>query len=124
MSEAGKIFSFSMPFYNAVKGAMGYKARPALILHGPLNGDYTVLPISTLKNPKDRNADFDIQIDPADFPNLGLHDVSFIRIHKQTTVHQNEKYKLIGDMKKEYPQKFQEVLDKLDDFNKMVKNSI
>ena len=44
MSEAGKIYLFSMQFYDVKSGMMAFKARPALIMYGPRNNDYTVLP--------------------------------------------------------------------------------
>ena len=121
MSEAGKIYSFSMPFYDVRAGEMKYKARPALVLYGPRNNDYTVLPVSTIKNPKDRDDEYDIEINPSDFPNLGLDSVSYIRTHKQTTVHKGSRYKFIGDFKSEYPSKYQEVIDLVDKFNQEIK---
>ena len=120
MSDIGKIYSFSMPFYDARKGGMGYKARPALILYGPRNGDYTVIPVSTIKDPKNRDANFDVMIDPVDFPNLGLHEVSYIRTHKQTTTHQGSKYKYIGDLKGEYPAKYQEIIKSIEKFSQEI----
>jgi len=120
MSDIGKIYSFSMPFYDAKKSCMGYKARPALILYGPRNGDYTVIPVSTIKDPKNRDADFDVKIDPVAFPNLGLHEVSYIRTHKQTTAHQGARYKYIGDLKGEYQTKYQEVIDLVEKFSQEI----
>ena len=116
MSEAGKVYLFSMQFYDVKSGMMAFKARPALIIYGPRNNDYTVLPVSTIKNPKDRDPDYDLRIDPRDYPNLGLNDVCYIRTHKQTPVHRSSKYKLIGDLKKEYPQKYQEVVALMEKF--------
>lgn len=124
MSDIGKIYSFSMPFYDVKKGGMGYKARPALILYGPRNGDYTVIPVSTIKDPKNRDADFDVKIDPIGFPNLGLREVSYIRTHKQTTAHQGSKYKYIGDLKGEYPDKYQEIISLVEKFNQEIKKSV
>lgn len=49
MSDAGKIYLFTMPFYDIRIGKMSYKARPAMVLYGPRNNDYTVLPVSTIK---------------------------------------------------------------------------
>lgn len=49
MSEAGKVYLFSMQFYDVKSGMMAFKARPALIIYGPRNNDYTVLPVSTIK---------------------------------------------------------------------------
>ncbi len=120
MSDIGKIYSFSMPFYDVRKGGMGYKARPALALYGPRNGDYTVLPVSTIKDPMNRDADFDIKIDPADFPKLGLREVSYIRTHKQTTAHQGSKYRYIGDLKGDYPAKYQEIIELVEKFSQEV----
>ena len=48
MSEAGKVYLFSMQFYDVKSGMMAFKARPALIIYGPRNNDYTVLPVSTI----------------------------------------------------------------------------
>lgn len=123
MNEIGKIYSFSMPFYDIKKGEMGYKARPALILYGPRNNDYTVLPVSTIRNPKDRDSEYDVKIDPIDFPNAGLYDVSYIRTHKQTTVHQGSKYRYIGDLRGTYPQKYQDILQLVEKFEQEIKQN-
>lgn len=121
MSEAGKVYLFSMQFYDVKSGMMAFKARPALIIYGPRNNDYTVLPVSTIKNPKDRDPDYDLRIDPRDYPNLSFNDVCYIRTHKQTPVHRSSKYKLIGDLKKEYPQKYQEVVALMEKFEQEIK---
>ncbi len=58
----GKIYSSVVPFYDRVKQAKAFKRRPVLIIGGPRNNDYTVLPVSTVSNRQNLDADYDIEI--------------------------------------------------------------
>lgn len=121
----GSIYSSVIPFYDSVKHVNAYKKRPVLIIGGPRNNDYTVLPISTISNKENLDGDYDIEVKPTEFPLLNLNKISYIRTHKQTTVHKASLTTQISNMKDNYESLYLEVLDKLNDFNaKIMDNAL
>ena len=100
-----------------------YKKRPVLILAGPRNNDYTVLPISTISNKANLDTDYDIEVKPSQYPLLNLNQVSYIRTHKQTTVHKASLTSEIGNLKNNYEELYLTVLEKLEDYNKQIMDS-
>lgn len=116
----GKIYSSVTPYYDVRTGKNSYKRRPVLIIAGPRNHDYTVLPVSTISIKENIDPEYDQQIIPSEYPKLNLQKVSYIRTHKQTSVHQASLVKEIGDLKTEYEELYVEVLAKLEQFNKSV----
>lgn len=118
----GKIYSSVTPFYDSVKGTNSFKRRPVLILSGPRNNDYTILPVSTISHKENIDQEYDVKVEPNAYPKLNLARTSYIRTHKQTTVHQASLVKEISDLKAEYEDLYLVVLEKLEDFNKMVMN--
>lgn len=116
----GKIYSSVTPFYDSVKGTNSFKRRPVLILSGPRNNDYTILPVSTISHKENIDQEYDVKVEPNAYPKLNLARTSYIRTHKQTTVHQASLVKEISDLKAEYEDLYLVVLEKLEDFNKMV----
>ena len=118
----GKIYSSVIPFYDSVQMKNAYKKRPVLIIGGPRNNDYTVLPISTITKKQNLDLDYDIEISPQKYPLLNLNKVSYIRTHKQTTVHKASLTTQISDLKKEYEDLYLNVLEKLEDFNSKIMN--
>lgn len=118
----GKIYSSVTPFYDSVNGMNSFKRRPVLIISGPRNNDYTVLPVSTITHREHIDLDYDVKVDPEEYPNLNLNRTSYIRVHKQTVVHRASLVREIGDLKEEYEDLYLMVLEKLEDFNKMVMN--
>ena len=119
----GKICSFSMPFYNIRTGAKSYKLRPALIIYGPMDDEYTVLPVSTIKDSRHRHPKYDVKLDPANYPRLQLRDVSYVRTHKQATMHKTDLHCEISNMKAEYPEKYTELLQLTKEFNDEIRNA-
>ena len=113
----GKIYSSVIPFYDSVKQTNSYKKRPVLIIGGPRNNDYTVLPISTVTRKVNLDADYDIEVEPEKYPLLHLNKTSYIRTHKQTTVHKASLTTEIGNLKECYEDLYLEVLGKLEEFN-------
>ena len=89
-----------------------------MIIGGPRNNDYTVLPISTVTKKANLDSEYDLEINPANYPLLHLDKLSYVRVHKQTTVHKVSLTSLIGDMKTEYVDLYLNVLEKLEEFNK------
>lgn len=114
----GKIYSSVIPYYDRNTQKNSYKKRPVLIIGGPRNNDYTVLPISTVSRKENLDNDYDIQVAPNQYPLLNLNQVSYVRTHKQTTVHKASLTTQIGDMKSDYEDLYLHVLEKLEDFNK------
>ena len=104
----GKIYSSVTPFYDSKKGMNSFKRRPVLIINGPRNNDYTVLPVSTVTHTEHIDSEYDVRVEPDKYPKLNLNRISYIRTHKQTTVH------------REYEDLYLSVLEKLESFNKMV----
>ena len=75
-----------------------------------------MLPISRVTNSRNLDSSYDIQVDPSIYPNLKLTASSYVRTHKQTVVNKaslNE----ISNMKREYPDLYTEILDKLEEYN-------
>lgn len=119
----GKIYSSVTPFYDSVKGTNSFKRRPVLIIGGPRNNDYTVLPVSTITHKEHIDLEYDVIVEPSVYPNLNLNKTSYIRTHKQTTVHKSSLVRPIGDMKAEYEELYLNVLEKLEQFNQSVMNN-
>ena len=115
----GKIYSTVFPYYDSKTQKNSFKKRPVLIIGGPRNNDYTVLPISTVTKKANLDSEYDLEINPANYPLLHLDKLSYVRVHKQTTVHKVSLTSLIGDMKNEYADLYLNVLEKLEEFNKI-----
>lgn len=115
----GKIYSTVFPYYDSKTQKNSFKKRPVLIIGGPRNNDYTVLPISTVTKKANLDSEYDVEINPANYPLLHLDKLSYVRVHKQTTVHKVSLTSLIGDMKTEYADLYLNVLEKLEEFNKI-----
>ena len=115
----GKIYSTVFPYYDSKTQKNSFKKRPVLIIGGPRNNDYTVLPISTVAKKANLDSEYDLEINPANYPLLHLDKLSYVRVHKQTTVHKVSLTSLIGDMKTEYADLYLNVLEKLEEFNKI-----
>lgn len=121
----GKIYASITPFYDSRNKINSFKRRPVLIIGGPRNNDYTVLPVSTITRREHIDPDYDIKIEPHEYPNLNLNRISYIRTHKQTTVHQASLIKQIGDLKANYEDLYVTILEKLENFNRnMIDNAL
>lgn len=116
----GQIYSSVTPYYDVRTGRNSFKRRPVLIISGPQNNDYTVLPVSTVSRKENLDRDFDIEVEPSDYPNLNLNHTCYIRTHKQTTVHKASLVRKIADMKSEYEDLYLEILEKCEEFHKSV----
>lgn len=116
----GKIYASVTPFYDSAKQTNSYKKRPVLIIGGPRNNDYTILPISTVTNKVNLDTDYDIEIDPVKYPKLNLNKMCYVRTHKQTTVHKASLTSQIGNMKDEYEDLYLHVMTKLEEFNNLI----
>lgn len=116
MIEAGSVCISVTPFYDTTTRKSSFKKRPVLVLGDADSGDFNVLPISRVTNSRNLDSSYDIQVDPSIYPNLKLTASSYVRTHKQTVVNKaslNE----ISNMKREYPDLYTEILDKLEEYN-------
>ena len=100
---------------------MKTKRRPVLIIAQADNGDYNALPMSSVKNRSNIDPDYDIELDPIDYPNLGLANVSYVRVHKQFTTNCNSLLFKV-DLKSEYPDLFVKIMNKLKEYNLKIIN--
>lgn len=116
----GQIYSSVTPYYDVRTGRNSFKRRPVLIISGPQNNDYTVLPVSTVSRKENLDRDYDIEVEPSDYPKLNLNHTCYIRTHKQTTVHKASLVRKIADMKLEYEDLYLEILEKCEEFHKSV----
>lgn len=119
----GKICISVTPFYDAEKKQNAFKKRPILVISGPRNNDYTVLPVSTVSKKENLDKEYDIKIKPEDYPELHLKKACYIRTHKQTNIHKSSITQTIGDMKAYYEELYMEVLSRLETFNAEVMNN-
>lgn len=119
----GKIYWSVFPFYDSRKGCNGFKKRPVLILSGPRNNDYTVLPISSVTKKHNLDPDYVLELDTTKYPKLKLAKNCYIRTHKQTIVHQASLTSQISDLKNDYPDLYLEVISLFEKFEKEVINA-
>lgn len=113
----GEIRAARTPFYDTAAHHIAFKNRPTLLIAQSDCSDYVVLPVSRVTRSANLDPTYDVKIDPATYPNLGLTSVSYVRTHKQTTVHAGQIGHLYGDMKTEYPDLFLDILEKREQFS-------
>ena len=116
----GNICIAQIKYYDTVKKTYGFKYRPILVLGGPRNNDYTVLPISSVSIQSHIDIDYDIKITPQTYPKLRLRKTCYIRTHKSTTVHKAEIIKTIVDMKLVEEDLYLTVLSKYEQWTKSI----
>lgn len=114
----GEVCVSTFPFYDNKSRKMGYKNRPILVIGQADAGDYVALPISRVTRKENLDAYFDVEIQPKDFPLTGIHATSYIRTHKQQTVHKGEITRKIVDFKGEYRESYNEIINKVEEFQK------
>ncbi len=113
----GKVCVSTFPFFNVKTGKNEFKGRPVLIIGVADSTDYVALPLSRVTKSEYIDDEFDICVNPADYPRLNLTAVSYIRTHKQTIVNKAT-LRITADLKAEYSQLFARILDTLEKFNK------
>jgi gp28 family protein len=123
----GKIYASMVEFFDIKTNTTKIKSRPVLILSSTRNNDYTILPISTITNKVNMDTDYDIKIDPVSYPKLKLKQISYVRTHKRTFIHQAsiDRNNVIGDLKKDYEELFLKILEKVQEFdNKVIDDAL
>ena len=123
----GKIYASMVEFFDIKTNTTKIKSRPVLILSSTRNNDYTILPISTITNKVNMDTDYDIKIDPVSYPKLKIKQISYVRTHKRTFIHQAsiDRNNVIGDLKKDYEELFLKILEKVQEFdNKVIDDAL
>lgn len=116
----GKVYLSVVDFYDIALQAMRTKTRPVLIVGGPHENDYTVLPISTITNRINLNSYYDIPIPPQDRAVLNLRRECFVRTHRQMPIHAAALVKELGDMKSDAPALYLDAVAKMEEFQKEI----
>lgn len=120
----GKIYNArNFPFFDSIKGNMSYGNRPVLVIGIADTGDCNVLPLSRVKNKANIDKDYDVKLEPVNYPKLKLKDISFIRVHKQNLIHSDNFDFYVGDMANDYPDKYRDIMTKLKNYNDNLTNN-
>ena len=119
----GEICIITSPYFDIKTNQNSFKLRPALVISELRNNDYCVLPISRVTRRENLDAYFDVPIDKSNYPALNLNNDSFIRTHKQTTVHKAAITQIIANLKTEYPELFLTILLRFDEHHNDMINS-
>lgn len=116
----GKAYVSTFQFYDNRNHRMSFKNRPVLIVGQADATDYVILPISRVTNSANLDMDYDFKVEPQDVPMMNLTQTSYIRTHKQAIVHARELTREIVDFKNVYPDKYIDVIAKMEEFQKKV----
>lgn len=116
----GKVYLSVVDFYDVQSNSTRRKSRPVLVVGGPNENDYTVLPISTITIRSNINSYYDIPVSPQDRAALSLHKPCFIRTHKQMPIHRAALIREIGDMRVNAPDLYLESIRKMEEFQKNI----
>ena len=110
----GKVYMTSVDYYDIRTKTTRRKSRPVLVVGGPRNNDYTVLPISTISRRQNLDPDYDILVDAPERAVLSLDKECFIRTHKQTPVHQAQLVRYLGDMRTDLPDLYLDAISRME----------
>ena len=113
----GEVWTVLIGFYDVRIHRMNHKARPALVIAQADSDDYVILPISSVSRRENLDPLYDVEVDPAQYPLLGFPHLSYIRTHKQTTVHIGEMGSKKSDLRGTYPDLFLDVIAKREQFS-------
>ena len=119
----GKVYVSTFKFYDTKNQCMGFKKRPVLIVGKADAADYIILPISRVTNTANLDVEYDYKIEPNDVPLMNLSQVSYVRTHKQSVVHTGELTTEIVDFRAEYPEKYLDIICKMEEFQKSIINN-
>lgn len=77
------------------------------------------LPISRVSISAMIDTEYDIKVEKSLYPNVNLSaEISYVRTHKQTVVNRKDMGDEIGDLKKDYPDLYIEIIAKVEKFQK------
>ena len=103
------------PYYDVKAKKNKFKYRPIIVIAEAGQNDWITLPVSKISHSECIDLEYDIKIQPANYPVMNLSCVSYIRTHKQTVTHYAAITKVIVNMKKEYPELYIRVIDKVEE---------
>ena len=98
----------------------GFKSRPVLVIAQADSHDYVCLPISRVTKQHNIDPHYDIKVDPVSYPKLNLNYVSYVRTHKQTSVHSGSFVNAVADMRTEYSDLYLTILERREEFSESV----
>ncbi len=126
VSMIGKIYNAkNFPFFDKNKGKMSYGDRPVLVIGIADTEDCNVLPLSRVSKQEHIDDNYDIKLEPVNFPKLKLKYESYVRVHKQNVIHSDAFGLYIGDMANDYPEKYHDIITTLKDYNdKMINTAL
>lgn len=116
----GKVCLAVVDYYDSKTKSTRKKARPILIVAGPRNNDYVILPISTISKRENLDPDYDMPIGPTERASLGLDKECFIRTHKQMYIHQAFIVKEKGDLKGAFPDFYLNAITKMEQYQSQI----
>lgn len=116
----GKICTAITPYYDAVAKKRCFKSRPVLIVAKADNDDYVALPISKVSRRENVDRVYDIEVDPAKYPASSLTQLSYVRTHKQITVHISEIVRTVSDLRSAYQDLYIDILSKREQFSNAI----
>ena len=108
----GKAYKSMVPYYDRVAKMQKFKSRPCLIIGKADEGDYVVLPISSITDKSKIDLTYDIPLPQTRFSFLNKD--SYLRAHKQTVVNIASLKDELADFKNEYNDTYVEVLLKVE----------
>lgn len=116
----GKVLIIRTKYYDNILNKEKIKKRPGLCIsdYGSIDNDLVVLPLSTISHAYMRNLKYDLMIEPMIYPKLNLKKTSYIRTHKQQSIARADVINIIGDLKKDYPDKYLEIIALVEEFDK------
>ena len=114
----GRLYTSVFPFYDNKLRKMSYKSRPVLIVGQADKNDYVILPVSRVTNQNNLDRYYDVPLEPKDYPLTNFKQRSFVRTHKQYTIHKAELVKEIIDFQNTYPDTYLDVIIKMEEFQK------
>lgn len=120
-----KVIKSRFPYYDSRTQKKRFKVRPMLIIGSEkdtFQTDFTAFPISSVSNKANLNLDYDINIGCNNCPNLKhiTYSNCYVRVHKPTTINSNDilNEKENDDICEIYPEKYKDIIDAWDKFNK------
>jgi uncharacterized protein YifN (PemK superfamily) len=124
-NSIGKVYPSYFVYYNAKQKKERIKSRPVLIIAEPIgqkDTEYTVLPISTVSRSEFYNQDYDVKLSAKTLTKAAIEKDCYVRTQKRTTIYKSniDFKKCVVDLKREYPQIYKEILQKMTAFDQMI----
>ncbi len=121
----GTVCISAFKYYDSAKRRMAFKGRPVLVIGKADDSDYVVLPISRVTKRENLDAYYDYEIRPETYADsaLKLSAVSYVRTHKQAVLNEAEITKQVMNLKEEFPEDYNKIIDLVEEFQKKLINN-